>query len=493
MKNNRLSGSRRFNPIPHAWWGATMFLIAYSALTVPENAVGASGPPASSAPAANAIRDKVYGRRYSRAILRGVTLDDVFQFNTARTTPFGPAYANVWLTQANFLACAPPTGRAFSYALCYYSGPDEPTGTTPDNPSLPCTLSPDGTVANCSCYEISTNAVSAKIPYFVDIHAVSNRYLYDDTVDTCGKQGERCAATDRDPNVCDAINAGTLVPDADMISVFSPIYASNYISRRDVLEKDTSTDCDTSLYAGCMTAPCYRTDRTDTNGNNIVECKCPVFEGPYQIGQPKQNCDANESVAATTAGPRQDISGLRDRNVWSAAYNPNGGPIDPLPDGACVPDVPGAKSTCGLFDPTKDYAAILDPRGALCTNVCSAYASALQADGAAQVGYTCDATLCTTLGIGQDNNDNFPPAAMDRAALLGAACNGIDAMNGIDSVMLVETLAECSCCASQVCECDGMSAATQGEVGALNQQQRNVGIWPQCDINQTLCGATPPQ
>jgi hypothetical protein len=66
-------------------------------------------------------------------------------------------------------------------------------------------------------------------------------------------------------------------------------------------------------------------------------------------------------------------------------------------------------------------------------------------------------------------------------------------------IMLVEALAECSCCASQVCGCDNINdninQATNSEIYYLNQQQRqpvpddpDVGIVPQCDINFTLCG-----
>ncbi|HSF08459.1 MAG TPA: hypothetical protein VLA60_03535 [Nitrospirales bacterium] len=89
-----------------------------------------------------------YGHRYSKSILRGVRLSDVYTFNDTVTTAFGPAYANVWTSAANFLQCTPPSGRPFFYALCYYSGPDAPTGNSDENPSLPCTLSPDGTLAD---------------------------------------------------------------------------------------------------------------------------------------------------------------------------------------------------------------------------------------------------------------------------------------------------------------------------------------------------------
>ena len=42
-----------------------------------------------------------------------------FRFNDRHTTPFGPAYADIWLKQSNFLACKPPLERRFAYALCF--------------------------------------------------------------------------------------------------------------------------------------------------------------------------------------------------------------------------------------------------------------------------------------------------------------------------------------------------------------------------------------
>jgi len=433
------------------------------------------------------IQSSIYSWQYSSSILRGVKLSDVYTFNNTKTTFFGPAYANVWTSPANFLQCMPPTGRKFSYALCYYSGPNGSTGNNPDNPSLPCKLSPDGIVANCTCYEISTDDVSPKIPYYVDIHAISNLGIYQETVETCGNEGEKCAATDRDPPVCDAINTNLLVPGADLISVFSPVYIRNYFNQGG----GNSTDCrdkDAGVYAGCMTAPCYRTGEKDAQGRNLVECKCPVFDGPYQIGQAKQNCNANESPPGITALSSEQ-SAIRGNNVWSAAFNPAGSPIE-IPAGACVPDLPGDKG-CGLFDPSKDYGKIVDPAGALCTNVCTAYGASSVNNNDIQVGYSCDATLCTTLGIGQESNPNFPPPRSDQVQLLGKACSGIQDINGMKAILLVEALAECSCCASQVCGCNNINQSTNQAILGLNQQQRAVSIQPQCDINNTLCGSNP--
>ena len=37
-----------------------------------------------------------------------------FRFNDRYTTPFGPAYADIWLVQSDFLTCRPPVGRPFT-------------------------------------------------------------------------------------------------------------------------------------------------------------------------------------------------------------------------------------------------------------------------------------------------------------------------------------------------------------------------------------------
>jgi hypothetical protein len=178
------------------------------------------------------------------------------------------------------------------------------------------------------------------------------------------------------------------------------------------------------------------------------------------------------------------VKQTRTVNVWSAAFNPAGGAIQ-LPDGACVPDLPGSTG-CELFDETKDDSNIIDPDGALCSNVCSFYSNYSVNSGQTQVGYSCDATLCTMLGIEQGNN--LSPSASDQINLLNKGCNGIQDMPGMGPILLVETLAECSCCASQVCGCEKINATTDQQIYVLNQQQRDAGIVPQCDINNTLCG-----
>jgi hypothetical protein len=51
----------------------------------------------------------------------------------------------------------------------------------------------------------------------------------------------------------------------------------------------------------------------------------------------------------------------------------------------------------------------------------------------------------------------------------------------------LEVEAGCSCCASQICGCDA-NPKTEQAIFDLNKRQRNRGITPQCDINDTLCG-----
>ena len=107
------------------------------------------------------------------------------------------------------------------------------------------------------------------------------------------------------PPVCDAINTNLMVPGADLISVFSPIYTNAYSTD----SKPRSTDCkDAAVYAGCMTAPCYRTGEKDAQGRDIVQCKCPVYDGPYQIGQvgPDINFNANKTSSDTKTSSTQN-------------------------------------------------------------------------------------------------------------------------------------------------------------------------------------------
>lgn len=210
-----------------------------------------------------------------------------FKLNTLPTTPYGPPWADILEKSSNFLEC-----RGAAIALCYYSGP---------GPTTPCT--PDGLgLANCTCYEIPAGQ-----PYLVDINAILNRDVYLQTVAKCGKDGSKCRPTGAlEAPVCEAINNNTLIPGADLISTFSL-----YLEKQAVTQKQREffiipTTCPTAAYAGCMTAPCKRTGKTDSNtGLPLVQCGCPVFEGPYQVGTkiPQDQCVPEGSY------------------IWSAAYN----------------------------------------------------------------------------------------------------------------------------------------------------------------------------
>ena len=105
-----------------------------------------------------------------------------------------------------------------------------------------------------------------------------------------------------DAPVCASINSNTFIPGADLISTFSlylekkmPIHESNCPIPSD--------------YAGCMTAPCKRIKgkKDPATGLPLVQCGCPVYNGPFQVGTKIESdqCDFSGST-----------------NVWSAAYRP---------------------------------------------------------------------------------------------------------------------------------------------------------------------------
>ncbi len=213
-----------------------------------------------------------------------------FVLNTLPTTPYGPPWADITTAPSNFLEC-----KGAAIALCYYSGP---------GPATPCTLDGLG-LANCTCYEIPGGQ-----RYLVDINAILNRDVYLKTVAACGKDGSKCRPTgSRQAPVCDAINNNTLIPGADLVSAFS-LY----------LEKQlpiSPTTCATpAAYAGCMTAPCKRTGKVDPKtGLPLVQCGCPTFTGPYQVG----------------TAINQDQCVLDGTYVWSAAYTPPSPSPTPTP------------------------------------------------------------------------------------------------------------------------------------------------------------------
>lgn len=340
------------------------------------------------------------------------------------TDPPKPAYADVITGSSNFLPC-----QGGPFALCYYSGPDG----EPASEDLSCRLSEDGRFASCRCYEIPFGS------YFVLNTAILNYPIYLETLETCGPDGSGCSVPNSAP-VCDYINENRFIPGADLISTFSFQCVPT-----DGLGSTSCTPPAAPPYAGCMTAPCQRTDE-----DGIVECSCPVYDGPYQVGQSEVSCD------------------LGDDLVWSAAYNP-AGPTFPTPP-SCIPDAPGTLG-CPLYDPD----TMVVPPGTDCAAICEAYACS--PDGDVEPGYTCDATLCTNQCSDRD--------------LVAQACSSLPECPkaGTAAILALEARVGCSCCASQLCGCEP-NAQTQAELAALNAAQRARGITPQCDVNGTLCGTS---
>ncbi len=405
--------------------------------------------------------------------------EEAFIVNTLPTGGEGvPPWANVIresdMQHTQFLPC-----RGGPFALCYYSGPD---GT------LPCEVnslkSQGRNVADCSCIEVPYG------PYFVDINAIMDLQTYELTVAACGRDGERCLFPNQAP-VCDLIQNKKLIPGADMISVFSLSCVPE--------EGIAQIPCDVGLYAGCMTAPCYRNPE-DPEG--IVRCECPMYdEGCYEVGTP-------EGEGGTCV--------LGGNNVWSSAHNQglscppasNGTdctlvtfPLDPT---TCTPDAPqgvtdacGVEVACPLFpqqrqppvDISDEELAAL-PQTELCAQVCAEYSQCGGgADGSGeQHAYTCDAVLCTSKCAATGS-------FQDDLELTRLACGELPsciASPGIGAIMELELAVGCSCCASQVCGCgegeDQINDATQIALFELNQAQCERGITPQCCLNETLCG-----
>lgn len=222
-----------------------------------------------------------------------------FVYNRYWTTDYGPAQADVMTQPATgsteMLKC-PQTG--VDYALCYYSGPA--TG----DPALPCKVDEVKGVAYCECYPLTT---TDKIPYYVDVNAILNLCVYLETIRVCGQDGSGCAGPNAPtPPVCSYIADNTLMPGADLISTFSLAKASEYGGA------NACTSCN-GVYAGCMTAKCKWVE-----GQENVVCECPLYRGPYQVGQNGVSCDAGDGY------------------VWSAAYNTTTS-IDDCPSGMPQP------------------------------------------------------------------------------------------------------------------------------------------------------------
>ncbi len=341
-----------------------------------------------------------------------------FPLNTEMTTEYGPAWADVSLEPSDFLPCFGP------YALCYYAN---------------CTVSPDGKVSDCPCYEWFG-------PNFVVINGILNADSYQRTVEQCTADPASCQVPNGAP-VCQDLNRQSFYSNATRVSTFG-FYRAN-------TEPIGLSNCATEpgLYAGCMTAPCDGPTMSNPDGSVTIQCECPNYDGPFQIGKSGLSCNDGDMA-------------------WSAAYNP--GTIAPNPcdmvAGGCIPDAPEDQCGCPLYS----NETMLPPgSGVDCEKVCDEYNSCLKPGTEIQLGYTCDSTLCTS-----DNN-----------GLVLDACLGLQNCD-LSEVFKAETAADCSCCASQLCSCDA-NDDTEEKIFALDTAQRALGETPQCDINGTLCGVPP--
>jgi hypothetical protein len=232
-----------------------------------------------------------------------------FPLNTLMTTPYGPAWANVLLKNSDFLPCFGP------YALCYYAN---------------CTVSDDGT-STCPCFEAyGTN--------YVDINSILNLDSYLATKEACSDPSA-CAVPNSAP-VCDDIISGSFLPSAQRFSTFS-LYRSK---QEPIGSTDCSSDATRSPYAGCMTAPCFGAPAPGPDPHTVtINCDCPIYDGPYQIGKDVDPSQCDDAPMA-----------------WSAAFRPTPTPISnpcELVPGGCIPDAPPTNAAAHCMIPAYDAAA----------------------------------------------------------------------------------------------------------------------------------------
>jgi len=186
------------------------------------------------------------------------------------TTNYGPAYRDTIQSPSQMLACSP------QFALCFHSGAEP----------YPCHLYPDGRSANCQC------TVSTKTNYTL-LNAILNRSVYDATIQLCGADGSLCAGVDQAP-VCKYLTGGALIPGANVISTFDP--DSHDLIVKAITGKQVVTVCPKAPYAGCMTAPC-----TLNPDGSTATCKCPVFNGRFQLIGAGAQCSLGGDLVPSAA------------------------------------------------------------------------------------------------------------------------------------------------------------------------------------------------
>ncbi|MEO9529241.1 hypothetical protein [Roseibium sp.] len=244
-------------------------------------------------------------------------------FAAVATEDLPPPRSDSWTVPTQFLAC-----RGNAYALCYYSGPEiaTPSRRYSNPPVMPCEMDADGAeAAACTCYAVTDlPAIPDESPLgpalqfnYVLMTSILQKDVNRATIEECGPLGDKClnlvnlgtcAGSEFQGEGCQQADVCSMLGDArtgarqtlyenltdvTLISTFSFENASQHAFG--------STSCDGGKYAGCMTAPC----KQDENG--LTTCQCPVFDGPYQVGQ--------RSERLKELGLGCDIS----PNVWSAA------------------------------------------------------------------------------------------------------------------------------------------------------------------------------
>jgi hypothetical protein len=149
----------------------------------------------------------------------------------------------------------------------------------------------------------------------------------------------------------------------------------------------------------------------------------------------------------------------------------------------CIPDKPG-EDGCPLLPPVDPNAQHKKPwlppipDNVNCSKVCNEYKRSINDEGV-QVGYTCDATVCTTPGNG----------SLADPFLIKNACEGLGSgpKGSLSEIVKLETAVSCSCCASQICECEP-NELTNYAIDEFNEAQDALGIETQCEYNGSLCG-----
>lgn len=286
--------------------------------------VSAAEPPAAKAeaPPMTAPQEPLCSANPPQCAQEGNCSNTPFELTKCWTTSYGPARADVVVVappgtsavqSTNMLACL----GGGAYALCFFSGP--PTGID-GGQKLPCILNPDKATATCTCQYYSSGT------YFVDINGILNQGAYYEAVKQCRADGSNClnitdcskkdgtcSGSDSQANVCNYINsqssgnsASSFYPSAQaqVVSTFSFAMSppnGNY-------NLATTPKTCKGKYAGCMTAPCRFADGSAPSSHkngDAIQCECPVYDGPYQVGAANQDC--------TIASPNADTY------IWSAS------------------------------------------------------------------------------------------------------------------------------------------------------------------------------